>query len=292
VAGILVFGAGGQVGRHLLEIAAERGQEIAGLTRAETDICVADAVAEAVARLKPACIVNAAAYTAVDKAESDEAEAFRVNRDGAAIVAAAAARAGVPLIHISTDYVFDGTSRRPYLEEDEVNPQGAYARSKEAGERAVAAAHEKHVILRTAWIFGPFGTNFLRTMLRLGAEREELGIVDDQTGCPTATRDIAAAILTMVETAQRPSFSGWGVYHYVGADIVTWHGFADMIFAQAARRGRKAPRLRAIGTADYPTPAPRPAYSVLSTVKVEDAFGIRPAPLREEVTNTLERLLG
>jgi dTDP-4-dehydrorhamnose reductase len=289
---ILVFGAGGQVGRHLLETAANAGREAVGVTRAEVDICVADAVAEAVAGVKPTCIVNAAAYTAVDRAESEEAEAFKVNRDGAAIVAAAAARGDIPLIHLSSDYVFDGTSRRPYTEEDEINPKGAYARSKEAGERGVRAAQEKHVILRTAWVFGPFGTNFLGTMLQLGAERDELGIVDDQTGCPTATRDIAAAILAIIEVAQDPAFRAFGTYHYVGADILSWYGFAAMIFTEAERFGRKAPRLRSIGTADYRTAAPRPAYSVLSTAKAERAFGLKPARLRDEVVTTLERLLG
>ena len=289
---ILVFGAGGQVGRHLLEAAADAGVSAVGLTHSEAEVCVADAVAEAVARVKPTSIVNAAAYTHVDRAESEEAEAFKVNRDGAAIVAAAAARVNVPLIHLSSDYVFDGTSRHPYTEDDAVNPKGAYARSKEAGERAVRAAHERHIILRTAWVFGPFGTNFLRTMLQLGAERDELGIVDDQTGCPTGTRDIAAAILGMIGTTQSSSFRAFGTYHYVGADSVTWYGFARMIFGEAERFGRKVPRLKAIGTAEYPTPAPRPSYSVLSTQKVERVFGLKPARLRDEVAATLGRLLG
>jgi dTDP-4-dehydrorhamnose reductase len=289
---VLVFGAGGQVGCHLLEIAASARRGAIGRTHAETDICDPVAVGEAIDRAKPSVIVNAAAYTAVDKAESDTAKAFAVNRDGAAVVAKAAADSGIPLMHLSTDYVFDGTASRPYREDDPVGPQGAYARSKEAGERAVAEACERHLILRTAWVYGPFGANFLRTMLRLGAEREELGIVDDQTGCPTMTGDIAAAILAMVETAASGKFRDWGIYHYVGADVVTWYGFAGMIFAEAEAFGRKAPRLRPIGTADYPTPAPRPAYSVLSTAKIERVFGIRPAPLHGSVIATLKRLLG
>jgi dTDP-4-dehydrorhamnose reductase len=226
----------------------------------------------------------------VDKAESEAEQAFRVNRDGARLLAEATAEEGIPLIHISTDYVFDGDAHTPYIETDPVAPQGIYARSKEEGERAVRAAADKHLILRTAWVYGPFGVNFMRTMLRLGAEREELGIVDDQTGCPTATGDIAAAILCMIETAERPGFADWGTYHYVGGDVVTWYGFAGMIFAEAARFGQKSPRLRPITTADYPTPARRPAYSVLSTAKLNRVFGVRPSPLRGSLVASLERL--
>jgi dTDP-4-dehydrorhamnose reductase len=259
VSKIMVFGAGGQVGRHLIEIGSRRGRAMVGLAHSEVDICDPAAVAAAIAAHQPAAIVNAAAYTAVDKAESDPDRAFWVNRDGAAIVAEAAAGTELPLVHISTDYVFDGTAREPYREDDPVNPQGAYARSKEAGERAVRSAHERHLILRTSWVYGPFGSNFLRTMLRLGAERSEIGVVDDQIGCPTATADIAAAILAMVDQAEPDNFAGWGTYHYAGLDAVTWHGFAAMIFAEAATLGRKTPRLRPIATADYPTAAPRPA---------------------------------
>lgn len=273
----MVFGAGGQVGRHVIETSSRAGCEAVGLTRAEADICDPAAVAEAIARHAPTTIVNAAAYTAVDKAES--------------VLAGAAAAADIPLIHISTDYVFDGLSRTPYIEDDPVRPQGVYARSKEAGERAVRDACDRHLILRTAWVYGPFGTNFLRTMLRLGAERDELAIVDDQTGCPTATADIAAAIISMAGSAERGDFTAWGTYHYAGADVVTWYGFATMIFAEAAKFGRKPPRLRPITTAGYPTAAPRPAYSVLSPEKIRRTFGVEPRPLRDSLVASLKRLL-
>ena len=174
----------------------------------------------------------------------------------------------------------------------EVNPQGAYARSKEAGERAVRASHGKHLILRTAWVYGPFGTNFVKTMLRLGAERDEIRVVDDQTGRPTSTGDLAEAILAIAEAAQDPDFAQWGTYHYAGADTVTWHGFATMIFAEAETFGRKVPRVQPIATAEFPTAAPRPAYSVLSTAKLERSFGIKPRPLRASLKATIERLLG
>ena len=179
------------------------------LTHSDADICDSDAVATAIAKHAPSVIVNAAAYTAVDKAESEADRAIQVNRDGAAVLAAEAAKANLPLIHISTDYVFDGSASEPYDEEREVNPQGAYARSKEAGERAVRAAHGKHLILRTAWVYGPFGTNFVKTMLRLGAERDEVRVVNGQTGRPTCG-DLAEAILAIAEAAQDPEFAHWG----------------------------------------------------------------------------------
>jgi hypothetical protein len=188
--------------------------------------------------------------------------------------------------------VFDGRAGEPYREENEVNPQGAYSRSKEAGECAVRAGHDKHLILRTSWVYGPFGTNFVKTMLRLGAERDELRVVDDQTGRPTSTGDLAQAILAIADAVQQPGFDEWGTYHYAGADTVTWHGFATMIFAEAERFGRKAPRVKPITTAEFPTAAPRPAYSVLSTVKLERVFGIEPCPLRAGLIATLARLLG
>ena len=287
----MVFGGGGQVGCHLIEMASATGHDLVGLTHEEADICDARAVGAAIAGHSPTCIVNAAAYTAVDKAESDAMRAFAVNRDGASVVAEAAAKAKIPVIHLSTDYVFDGSAHVPYQEDDRVNPQGSYATSKEAGERAVRSANDRHLILRTAWVYGPFGTNFVKTMLRLGAEREELRVVDDQTGRPTSTEDLAGAILTLVDSVERPGFSGWGTYHYVGADTVTWYGFATMIFAEAARFGRKVPQVSPIATADFPTAAPRPAYSVLDTAKLERTFGIKPRPLRASLIATLERLL-
>lgn len=289
---VLVFGAGGQLGTHLLATSPPPDVAVMGVTRAEADICDKGAVEAAIATHRPSTIVNAGAFTAVDKSESEREQAFRVNRDGARVLAEAANAAGIPIIHLSTDYVFDGKGRTPYVESDAVAPQGVYARSKEEGERAVRDAAGKHIILRTAWVYGPFGANFMRTMLRLGAERDELGIVDDQTGCPTATGDIAAAILTMIDTLERPDFRAWGTYHYVGGDVVTWYGFAVMIFAEAAKLGRKTPRLRPITTAEYPTPAARPAYSVLSTAKIEREFGIKPAPLRRSLVASLQTLFG
>ncbi len=171
---IMVFGAGGQVGLHMIETASGSGHHMVALTHSDTDICDADAVAAAIAGHAPSIVVNAAAYSAVDKAESEADRAFQVNRDGASVLTHEAAKANVPLIHLSTDYVFDGSAHTPYDEDHEVNPRGAYARSKEAGERAVRSTHGKHLILRTAWVYGPFGTNFLKTMLKLAVYNKPL----------------------------------------------------------------------------------------------------------------------
>ena len=260
-----------------------------GPNHAEVNICDEEAVADAVRRYAPAAVVNAAAYTAVDRAERDKEQAFRINRDGARIVAEAAAVANLPLIHLSTDYVFDGTASTPYTETDPVGPLGAYGRSKEEGECAVRAAAPLHVILRTAWVYSPFRTNFLLTMLRLGSEKMEISVVNDQIGCPTSAADVAEAITTIVATAKSPSFDAWGTYHCVGADALTWYDFAEAIFDSTAQC-RATPKLHAVSTADYPRPAPRPAYSVLSTGKLEHTFGIRPQPLWHSLHECLSRL--
>ena len=285
---ILLFGAGGQVGQMLVRLADARA---VALDRAAADITNEAAVAHAVRHYKPDAVVNAAAYTAVDRAETEAVQAFAVNRDGAGYVAAASASAGVPLIYISTDYVFDGAKVTPYREDDPVAPLDVYGASKAEGEEAVRRTCPGHIVLRTSWIYSPYGTNFVRTMLRLAGERPELSIVDDQTGCPTAATDIASAILTILDHVGRPGFAAWGTYHYRGADILTWYGFAERIFALAAERHLKTPRLKPIATKDHPTSAQRPAYSVLSTVRFENTFGVAPRPLGESLAGCLKTLL-
>jgi dTDP-4-dehydrorhamnose reductase len=285
---ILVFGANGQVGRALVSGAPRL---TVGFNRSSADICTDDAVRRKLRDHLPLAIVNAAAYTAVDRAELEPKEALRVNRDGAAVLAAVASLADVPFIHISTDYVFDGTKRTPYCEDDPVAPLGAYGLSKAEGERAVREICAKHVILRTSWVYSPYGTNFVRTMLRLARESQELRIVDDQLGCPTAAADIASTILSIVERATAEDFSAWGTYHYCGRDPVTWYRFAGLIFEAAARYGQKAPRLVQISTAQYPTPARRPAYSVLSTEKLKRTFDIAGSPLSESLGGCIDILL-
>ena len=270
---ILLFGASGQIGRAFSEIACGRGWGIRNPSHAEVNICANAAVVESLQRALPSVIVNAAAYTAVDQAETETEEAFRVNRDGAAILAKFAADADLPIIHLSTDYVFDGCSDRPYVEQDPVNPLGVYGKSKESGERMVRAAGGKHIILRTSWIYSPFGTNFVRTMLRLGSERTELLVVDDQVGCPTSAVDVASAIADSLTQITQPGFRAWGTYHYAG-DAVTWYEFAEAIFERAAQLGLRTPTLRRVSSSEFCRPAPRPKYSVLSTDKFCYGWGI------------------
>ena len=289
---LLIFGATGQIGRALGEAAQARGWETLGPSHADADICDAPAVADTMRRFAPDALVNAAGYTAVDEAESELDAAFGANREGARILAEAAAQAHVPLIHLSTDFVFDGLATKPYTEAEAVGPQGVYAQSKEAGERSVRTAAPRHVILRTAWIYSPFGTNFLRTMLGLASEQTELSVIADQTGNPTSAAEVADAITTILAAARERGFDAWGTYHCAGADAVSRYDFAKAIFEQAARFGVAAPKLIPVATTDCPRPAPRPAYSVLCTAKLERIFGIRPRPLRDSLRPCLTRLLG
>ena len=287
-------GAEGQVARSLREAAAADPNLVIGLgARPAVDLSQPDTVARAIEAFRPDLVVNPAAYTAVDKAESEPDLAFAVNRDGAGAVAAAAARAGAPIIHLSTDYVFDGTKTGAYVETDVPCPTGVYGRSKLAGERAVAEANDRHIILRTAWVYAPFGANFVRTMLRVAAERDRLTVVDDQVGSPTYAPDIAAAILSI---ATRIDAGGWrdeyaGVTHLCGPEAMTWCGFARAIVAGGARRGGRATPVDAITTADYPTPARRPANSRLAIERLGAVFGVRPPALQDSLDRCLDRLL-
>jgi dTDP-4-dehydrorhamnose reductase len=266
---IAVFGAAGQVGRALSRVAAARGIALAAFDRAEADITDAAAVTAALARARATVAVNAAAYTGVDKSESDRA--FGVNRDGAANLARAAASLGIQLIQVSTDYVFDGAKQCAYLEDDPVAPLSAYGRSKAAGEDAVRANCAGAVILRTSWVYGREGSNFVKTMLRLGAERDTLRIVDDQRGCPTFAEDFAEAVLAVAKNL--PAAHGQ-TFHLAGAGETSWCGFARAIFAEAARYGIRVPRLEPITAAQYPTPARRPANSVLNCAKAKRVLGV------------------
>ena len=234
---------------------------------------------QAVETFRPDYIINAAAYTAVDKAENDAERAFAVNRDGARHLAEAAEAAGASMLHISTDYVFDGAGGAPYDEAAPTAPQNIYGASKLAGEQAVLEACRCAVVMRTSWVFGAHGQNFVKTMLRLGRERDSLGIVADQYGAPTAAADIAAALITIVrrhtpeQLAERA-----GIYHYCGSPYASWFEFAETIFAEAAAQGvlAKIPAVKPIATADYPTPAKRPADSRLDCGKIRAVFGIGP----------------
>jgi dTDP-4-dehydrorhamnose reductase len=291
---LFVIGGQGQVARSLREAAAGDNDIVFSCAqRPDVDLLRPASIAQALADFRPDIVVNPAAYTAVDKAESEPDQAFALNRDGARAVAAAAANHGAPVIHFSTDYVFDGTKDAPYVESDPVNPRSVYGRSKLEGELAVAAANPRHIVLRTSWVYAPFGTNFVHTMLRLAAERDQLRVVDDQTGCPTYAPDIAAATIAI---AKKVVGEGWnpkfaGATHLAGPDALTWYAFADDIVRGAALRGGRAVPVNPIATSDYPTPAARPANSRLSAARLASVFDVRLPSLERSLADCLDRLL-
>ncbi len=286
---LLLTGANGQLGREILEAGARPGSNltIVPLTRSDLDITDPEAVRHALARQNPDILVNAAAHTDVDRAESEPGLAFAVNRDGAENLAAACSQANVPLIHVSTDYVFDGRGTRPYREEDPVSPLNAYGRSKAEGEDRIRARHPEHVILRTSWLYATHGRNFLTTMLRLGRERESLSVVNDQSGCPTWAGDLAGAILHIAAALFRTP-SPWGTYHCSNRGETTWYGFAESIFELAPQdQGLRVQEIHPIPTEDYPTPAERPRSSVLDCARIHRTFGISLPPWRESLKTAL-----
>ncbi len=291
---LYVIGGEGQVARSLRETARLDENIAFGFgARPDVDLLHPGSVEPAIAKFRPDVVINPAAYTAVDKAELEPEQAYSLNRDGARAVAGAARRQGVPVIHLSTDYVFDGNKTGAYVESDPVAPQGVYGRSKLEGELAVAEANPRHVVLRTSWVYAPFGSNFVRTMLRLAAERDRLRVVDDQIGCPTYAPDIASAIIGM---AWKLTKSGWhsdfaGVTHLAGPDALTWCAFAREIIRENAERGGRLVPVDPISTADYPTAALRPANSTLSTERLSATFGIHLPPMRESLSDCLDRLL-
>jgi dTDP-4-dehydrorhamnose reductase len=290
---ILVAGARGQLAQALAAQADIGGKHaVVALGRPDLDLLRPDTITRALAEISPTIVVNAAAYTAVDHAESDAGAAFALNRDGAGSLAAAARACGCPIIHISTDYVFDGTKATPYCEDDATSPASVYGHSKLAGERAVAAANPEHMILRTAWVFSANASNFLLTMLRLARERPELRVVADQQGNPTYAPHLADAILAIVDkigTAPRDSIP-WGILHAAGNGDATWHTLAEAIIAAGRRLGVPEVPIRAITTAEYPTPARRPANSRLDCTKLAQVFGIRVPPWREGVDAAIAEL--
>lgn len=277
---ILVTGVNGQVGYELLRSLQGLGRVI-GLDRAALDLSDPDQIRRVAREVRPSVIVNPAAYTAVDKAESDLDGAMRLNAHAPGILAEEAKRLGAPLIHYSTDYVFDGMKDAPYVETDATNPQNVYGRTKLEGEQAIAASGCDYLILRTSWVYGRRGKNFLLTMLRLGAERSELRVVADQTGAPTWSNTIAMAtahIMAQGLTAQRLGDSGWwcersGVYNLTSRDATSWHGFTEAILDMSM--GDQAPKVLPISASEYPVPAKRPANSRLAGDKLADTFGLR-----------------
>jgi len=274
---MLLVGKNGQVGSSLVDqLNTLTDITLLALDRVQLDITDATKVDQLVAEFQPDIIINAAAYTAVDKAEQEQKLAYAINRDGPCNLAVAAQKVDATIIHISTDYVFSGDKSGSYSETDDTQPQGEYGRSKLAGEKAVAAACAKHVILRTAWVFGEHGNNFVKTMLRLAKTRDTLAVVADQFGGPTYAGDIASAIVSIAKqiASNNPAY---GIYHYSGFPQVSWHDFAQSIFTIAQNQGflNQAINVNKISTQDYPTPVKRPANSRLNCDKIHKTFGIQ-----------------
>jgi dTDP-4-dehydrorhamnose reductase len=283
---ILITGAGGQVGHELAGAASEH--RLVALSRAQLDITSPASIDAALDEHQPDLVINAAAYTQVDRAESEREQAFAINRDGVRHLALACNARKLPLLHLSTDYVFSGDSNAGYREDDEIAPRSVYGESKAAGESALRSALQRHIILRTSWVFSATGSNFVRTMLRLGKERDALGIVDDQHGCPTSAQSIAAVLMQIAHRYLERDRIEWGTYHYCGKPETTWFGFARQIFALAP--GFDNLELNGIATRDYPTPAARPMNSVLNCDKLEEHFGIPQADWIEDLRRVLAQL--
>ncbi|MFA8387637.1 MAG: dTDP-4-dehydrorhamnose reductase [Pelagibaca sp.] len=285
---ILVFGKTGQVATEL-----QRQAEVTALGRDQADLSDPQSCAAIIADLKPSVVINAAAYTAVDRAEEEEALAQRINAASPGAMAGACAHLDIPFLHISTDYVFDGSGTRTWTESDPVSPQNAYGRTKLAGEEAIRASGARHIILRTAWVFSAHGANFVKTMLRLSETRDALNVVEDQIGGPTPAAGIAATLLTLADhmrdggmLGSAPSGATGGTYHYAGEPHTSWAGFAREIFSQAGRDVT----VTGIPSSEYPTPATRPLNSRLDCAKLATDFGIRPADWQDGLSRVLKEL--
>lgn len=284
---VLVFGRNGQVARELARVAAGRAMVFAG--RETLDLTDSAGIDGLIADLAPSAVINAAAYTAVDRAEREADAAHALNRDAPAAMARACVARDLPFVHFSTDYVFDGALDRPYVETDPTGPTSVYGASKLAGEQAVTAAGGPAIILRTAWVYSAHGTNFVKTMLRLAADREEVSVVADQIGRPTWARDGARAALLAVDGLRRdPALAG--LYHLSGPDDASWADLAAETFALSARRGGPTARVRPITTDDYPTPAKRPANSRLDCGKIQGALSWTPRPWRESLAACMNEM--
>lgn len=290
---IAVTGRTGQVVQSLLAHTGAAGVTVIPVGRPELNLAQPESVQQVLAAVKPDCIVNAAAYTVVDKAETEPELAMRINGVGAGAVAAATAALGVPLIQISTDYVFDGMAPRPWREDDPTAPLGAYGRSKLAGEQAVAASTKDWTILRTAWVYSPYGGNFVKTMLRLAENRDELSVVSDQLGSPTSALDLADAIIAVAKAlvARPDDASLRGIFHAAGTGEASWADLAEVVFAASAALGGPSATVRRIATLDYPTPARRPSNSRLDCSLLAERHGLRLPPWQESVKTCVATLL-
>lgn len=289
---ILVTGQEGQLARSLAERAAAHPElDVITTARGLVDLSCAGSVAAAIAAVRPDLVINAAAYTAVDLAEDEPALAFRINAEAAGEAAAAAREAGAAIVQLSTDYVIDGKADEPYREDARTNPLSVYGRSKLAGEEAVRAANPHHLILRTAWIYSPFGRNFVKTIMAAAKDREILDVVDDQRGCPTSALDLADAILAIAERRGRGDEAGLGkTYHLAGSGSASWFELAGEVMRHCRRLGLPAAEVRPIASADRPGKAARPVYAVLDCAKIDRDLGLRLPEWRQSLAGTVERL--
>jgi dTDP-4-dehydrorhamnose reductase len=288
---LLILGAGGQLGREIIEQSQSRGFTVFAPAKHRMNITDIRQVRHIIDHHYPSLVINAAAYTNVDRAETEQTLAFAVNQTGPANLAQTCAEKQMPLIHISTDYVFDGNKGVPYNETDPVSPLGVYGKSKAAGESEIRSSLWQHVIVRTSWLYGIHGHNFVKTILSLAQERDVLRVVADQYGSPTSATDLADAIVTIAERWRNGIAFDWGTYHYCGKGITTWHAFAEKILEIArSLMAVKASRIEPIQTADYPTKAQRPAFSALDCFRMQRNFKIEPRPWQESLKITIDTL--
>ena len=287
---ILVTGRDGQVARSLAECADESQHDLVFAARPGLDLADADSIRRTIADVRPDLILSCAAYTAVDQAEDEPDAAMASNSEAPGIIAEAAAELGAPVIHLSTDYVFNGSGTRPWREDDAVAPLGVYGRTKLAGERALAATDARWAVVRTAWVYSPFGHNFVKSMLRLASDRDELGVVSDQHGNPTSALDIARALLAMADRTDDEAV--WNrVYHFAGTGDASWADFAEAVFTISAEAGGPSARVNRIGTADFPTKARRPANSRLDCDAFAERFDSRAPEWRASLEPVVRRLI-
>lgn len=289
---VLVCGAGGQLGRELLRLAPAFPLEVGGVSREHLDVTCEAGVRSALAQWRPDLVINAAAYTKVDAAEQDPEAAYAVNRDGVANLAKVAAERDIPVLHVSTDYVFSGAAHAAYRESDPTGPGSVYGASKLAGEAVLRETLERHLIVRTSWVFSAYGNNFVKSMLRLGRERETLAVVGDQIGCPTYAGAIAEALLVLATRYAQEGTLAWGLYHYSGTPACSWYLFAREILRAAHAAGLlpRLPNVTPIATADYPAPACRPAWSVLDCTSFQTTFGIVPRHWSDDLRQVIGQL--
>ena len=289
---LLIIGSKGQLGSELVIECKRNDFSFLALDLPEFNITNPVQVEKTLADFKPSIVINASAYTNVDKAETEPEIAFSVNSDGPSNLAVSCDKNRIPIIHVSTDYVFDGSKGQPYFESDTVSPLGVYGKSKEEGESKLRSILKQHIILRTSWLYGAYGNNFVKTMLRLGIEKETIKVVSDQYGCPTCAADLAEDIMDISKQITQNLEIAWGTYHYCGLGITTWHKFAKTIFEIASQyQNYKVSSVEAITTAQYPTRTKRPPFSALDCSLIKKHFGINTKPWQESLKKTIERIL-